>query len=178
MPDKKNKIDENYWKILNAALELDVKKGHLKWTVSDLSRKSGITRSLIYYYFGRSKVGILNEAIKLIGSEMAGLTPEREQMWNMGEFISSMQKARRTYENAPYLSIFISEHIQRDNDIGDAIRKIQDGFLKKIERHYKTSTKSVRNAIYGIYWGLLFAPLQDASSHEVVLTEAKKLLFK
>ncbi|MCB0357357.1 MAG: helix-turn-helix transcriptional regulator, partial [Bdellovibrionales bacterium] len=109
MTDKKSKVDENYWKILNAALELDVKKGHLKWTVSDLSRKSGITRSLIYYYFGRSKSSILNEAIKLIGHEVAGLTPEREEMWNLGDFIASMKQARRTIENAPYLSLFILE---------------------------------------------------------------------
>ena len=174
----KNKIDENYWKILNAALELDVKKGHLKWTVSDLSRKSDITRSLIYYYFGRSKAGILNEAIKLIGSELTGLTPEREEMWGMGDFISSMTKARNTYENAPYLSIFIAEHIHRDTELGEMIRKHQNAFLKKIERHYKTSDKSVRNAIFGIYWGMLFAPHQDASTHEVILSEAKKLLLK
>ncbi|MCB9025760.1 MAG: TetR/AcrR family transcriptional regulator [Bdellovibrionaceae bacterium] len=174
----KNKIDENYWKILNAALELDVKKGHLKWTLSDLSRKSGITRSLIYYYFGRSKAKILNEAVKLIGSELAGLTSEREELWNMGDFVSSMNKARKTYENAPYLCLFFLEHLQGSSELSDELRKIEKEFLKKIERHYKIENPSVRNAIFGIYFGMLFAPHQDASTYEVVLTEIKKILFK
>lgn len=178
MNTKKNNIDDNYWKILNAALELDVKKGHLKWTLSDLSRKSGITRSLIYYYFGRSKAEILNEAIKLIGNELAGLTPEREELWNLGDFVNSMNKARSTYEKAPYLSLFFLEHINSPNEMGNAIRKIESDFLSKIERHYKMKDVSVRNAIYGIYFGLLFAPHQDASTYKVILTEAKKLFIR
>ena len=93
--------DESYWIILSSAMDLDVKKGHLKWTMSDLSRKSKITRSLIYYYFGREKAEILEEAVKLIGHELAGLNEERLEMWKRGEFLDSLLAAREIIEKAP-----------------------------------------------------------------------------
>ena len=73
----KTKKDEAFWKILNAAIELDYKKGHLKWTMTELSRRSGVTRSLIYYYFGRQKAAILKEAVKIVGEEFVGLNERR-----------------------------------------------------------------------------------------------------
>ena len=51
--------DETYWKILDAVIALEIRRGHQKWTISELSRLSGITRTLIYYYFGKSKLEIL-----------------------------------------------------------------------------------------------------------------------
>ncbi len=161
--------DDNYWKILDAALELDVKKGHLKWTLSDLSRKSGVTRSLIYYYFGRAKVDILNVAIKLIGTELVGLTKERDQLWAEGKFTDSLVMARSVLIKAPYLSIFISEHIGRDNDIGKIIRDIQVQFLEKVRKYLKINDDAKVRAIFGIYWGLLFAPMQGDETYRLAL---------
>jgi len=43
--------DDTFWKVLNTAIILDFNRGHLRWSMSELSRSSGITRSLIYYYF-------------------------------------------------------------------------------------------------------------------------------
>ena len=47
--------DETFWSVLYSAIELDFKRGHLRGTMSELSRMSNVTRSLIYYYFGKSK---------------------------------------------------------------------------------------------------------------------------
>ena len=41
-------------------------KGHLKWSLSDISKHSGVTRSLIYYYMGKEKEQILEEAIRFM----------------------------------------------------------------------------------------------------------------
>ena len=158
--------DDNFWKILDAALELDVKKGHLKWTLSDLSRKSGITRSLIYYYFGRSKESILNEAIKLIGTELAGLNKKREKLWLEGQFLESLIEARSIFDKAPYLHLLIAEHIGRDTELGVAVRDIQTRFIAKINRVFKLSDNNKSRAIYSLYWGMLFAPMQDKKTYE------------
>ena len=58
MPNK----DETYLKILQTVLRLEFQKGHLKWSISEISRISGVTRSLIYYYFGQKKEEIMEEA--------------------------------------------------------------------------------------------------------------------
>jgi AcrR family transcriptional regulator len=127
--EKKDKI---YWAVLSSAIELDFKKGHLKWTLSEVSRKAKVTRSLIYYYFGRSKIGILEEACRVIGDELIGLTPQI-QMWQDGKFIDSLKLARSPYPKAPFLSSFIQSHIRKDNATGENLRHLEKQFLKRIE---------------------------------------------
>lgn len=54
MTDQNSK-EEVYFKICNAVLKLEVVKGNLAQKISDISKESGVTRSLIYYYFGKEK---------------------------------------------------------------------------------------------------------------------------
>lgn len=161
--------DEVFWKVLNAALELDIKKGHLKWTFSDLSRRSGITRSLIYYYFGPSKVAILDAAILVIGEELVGLTPGRLQMWKDGLHIESMVEARSLFEKAPFIPIFIMIHQQAATPMGEALRKIETDFLNKIKAFHPTLQSDTIRAIYAIYFGCTFAPGVDRGAIQQVI---------
>lgn len=173
-PKNENPKDENYWKILNAALELDVKKGHLKWTVSDLSRKSRVTRSLIYYYFGRSKLELLKEAIHLIGSEISGLTSSRDQLWGDGDLLESLGRARAIYEKAPFICQFIYEHQNQSNEIGISLREVQDRFREKLKKYFSVEESAGVRALFGVYWGLLFAPEQDHESHQIAIEYLKR----
>lgn len=157
-PDK----DDTFWKVLNVALELDFKKGHLKWTISELSRKSGITRSLIYYYFGQSKEGILNAAVKVIGEELVGLTPKRLEMWKSGQFIESMEQARAISAHAPFIGSFILTHRERDTAIAKGLRKVESDFITKIAQFFPHLTDHQVRAIYAIYFGCAFSPLVDS----------------
>lgn len=73
--------DKKFWTILETAIDLDFKKGHLRWTLSELSRAWGMSRPLIYYYFGQSKSKLLEEAVRLVGSEIMGLSEARLKLW-------------------------------------------------------------------------------------------------
>lgn len=170
----KNSKDEAYWKVLSHAIELDIKKGHLKWTLSDLSRQSGITRSLIYYYFGRSKVDIIRAAVKLIGEDLCGLSEERRKMWEDGRFAESMLMARQLYDRMPYIGSFILEHRHRPTDIGAALREIEKEFLNKIKGYFKCQNEGEIKTIFSIYWGLSFAPLVDRDVIQRVMGILKK----
>lgn len=167
--EEKPSKDKNFWKVLSAALELDVKKGHLKWTLSDLSRKSKITRSLIYYYFGRSKLDILKAAIKVIGDDVVGLTEERNRLWMEGKFEDSLWEARNVFENAPFIPSFIMEHRDRENEVGVELRALEKGFLKKIQDFFPHLSEAQVKAIYSIYWGLIFSPLADKESLNIAI---------
>lgn len=46
-------------KISQVILQFESQKGSLKWSVSEVSRESQVTRSLIYYHFGRKKNELL-----------------------------------------------------------------------------------------------------------------------
>ncbi len=168
MSEAKTK-DQTYWVLLDAAIELDIKKGHLKWTLSDLSRKSDITRSLIYYYFGKDKQDILKEAIKLIGEELIGLNEKRMELWKKGQFAESMKEARQFYENAPYLPLFIMENRNKQNEIGEALRSIELGFVNKLKAFFTNCDETQITSIFAIYWGLAYSPrISDASINQVV----------
>lgn len=66
-PMSKDKSKEEiYFAVCNAILRMEMVKGYLRWTLSDISRFSGVTRSLIYYYFGKEKETILDEAYRVI----------------------------------------------------------------------------------------------------------------
>lgn len=165
---KKEKItkDESFWRILSSALDLDVKKGHLKWTLSELARKSGITRSLIYYYFGRSKIGILKEAVSVIGNELIGAVKEREDLWEQQRLEESMLKARSIYEKTPSIGIFYLENIHKNNEISVELRTINKKFTNRLRKYFPEATKEEIEALYTIYWGMCFVP--DLSSNGVL----------
>jgi len=170
MANTENKTkDQTYWALLDAAIELDIKKGHLKWTLSDLSRKSNITRSLIYYYFGKDKQDLLKEAIKLIGEEYIGLNEQRMELWKKGQFADSMKEARQFTENAPYLPLFVLENRTKPNEIGDSIRSLEVDFETKLKTFFPNCDETQITSIFAIYWGLAYSPkISDASINQVI----------
>jgi len=168
--------DASFWKILSSAMELDVKKGHLKWTLTDLSRKTKITRSLIYYYFGRSKLSILNEAIELIGDQFTGQTEERYELWKKGMLLESMIRTREIYDKAPYISQFILEHRVQQNEVGDRIRSKERAFRAKLKSFYPNLDKDQIQAVFSVYWGMCFAPGMTNDGIERVVYFLKKIL--
>jgi AcrR family transcriptional regulator len=150
--------DENYWSILNTAIALDVRHGHLKWTMMALSRQSKVSRTLIYYYFGKSKLTILSEAVNLFGSEFAGQTSLREEQWKSGHLAETFLASRKLIEKLPTLLPFYFSNRGKDNDLGRAIQSHEKDFLSKVKRFFPHLSNPERLALYGIFWGLVFAP--------------------
>src|SRR4051812_25454632 len=107
---RQTKKDDAYWKILNAAIALDFRKGHQKWTLSELSRTTGITRSLIYYYFGKDRGSILNEAIRLLGEDFFGFTTAKLKLWSEGKVAEAVLTTRKAMEFSPALPAFYLAH--------------------------------------------------------------------
>lgn len=166
------KRDEAFWKILNSALELDFKKGHLKWTMSDLSRKSGITRSLIYYHFGRSKLGILEEALRVIGEEFIGIGPERIAMWKKGEIAASVLRTREIYQNSPFLCQFYLNHRTRPTEVGESLRRLEQEYLKKLKAFFPTAKDADVRALFAVFFGVSFSPFVD----DTVITRITEII--
>lgn len=155
---EKNKKDDIYWKVLNCALELEVKKGHLKWTMTELSRKSKITRSLIYYYFGRSKMDILQAAVAIIGEEFIGMSEKRIDMWKKGEFEAGLYEVRQFYDKMPWLCAFYLNYRTRPNEIGEALAKIDKAFKRKLKQNAPNATPAQINTLFAVYFGIAWSP--------------------
>lgn len=178
MTTENKEKDQTYWKVLSAAIELDFKKGHQKWTLSELSRKSKVTRSLIYYYFGRSKMSILDEAIKIIGDELVGLNDSRMTLWKQGRFVESLLEARFFHQKAPFISSFVMAHVRADNSIGERLREIEQSFISKIRSFFPQLSNPEVDAVYAIYWGAVFCPIGDENSMMLVMKSLNQTFFK
>lgn len=168
--------DATFWKVLNAALELDFKKGHTKWTMSELSRKSGITRSLIYYHFGRSKLAILDLAIQVIGEEVVGISPERMALWKDGGWSASLRRTREVTSQAPFLGSFYLMHRDRPTDVGKSLRSLETNYMKKLQIMFPRLEPGEHRALFGVFFGVAFSPHVDDEAIEFFVAAIKTLI--
>jgi AcrR family transcriptional regulator len=150
--------DETYWKILNAAVILDIRHGHQRWTMTQLARSSGVSRTLVYYYFGKSKQDILNEAVALFGSELSGMAPWRLTLWEQGRLAETFHETRRIYGRVPALLPFFLLHRGLDTEIGRAIRRHEGAFRSKIARFFPDRPAADREVAFALFFGVSFAP--------------------
>lgn len=167
--------DSTFWKVLNAALDLDFKKGHLKWTMSELSRKSGITRSLIYYHFGRSKSNILREAIMVIGEEVVATDPKRMAMWRDGKWADSVRVSREIAVHSPTLCNFYLLHRDRPTEIGAVIRDLETNYVRKLQKLFPEFPPAGIKALNAFFFGIVFSPNVDEETVEIAVQSLKKL---
>jgi AcrR family transcriptional regulator len=178
MKDKKPTKDETYWKVLNCAVELEIRKGHLKWTMTELSRKSNVTRSLIYYYFGRSKLEIVEAAVSIISEEFAGLSTKRMQMWQEGRLEESLLEARSFHDKAPHLCTYYVSFRDKPNAVGDALKKSEASFRGKLKKFIPNASKEQINTIFAVYFGMVYAPKVGPKEIKVFIEIMKDILKK
>jgi AcrR family transcriptional regulator len=150
--------DEIYWKVLKAAMVLDYKRGHQKWTMAELARQSGVKRPLIYYYFGKSRLDILLAAVKVLGEECFGLSNGRIELWRTGRVNESVKASRAVVQEHKDLAGFYFLHRAKDNPVGDALRHLEKKYAQKIEKFFPTLSKSQQQQLGAFFFGLVFAP--------------------
>lgn len=127
----KPKKDDVFYSICHTVLKLEVGKGNLKWTVSDISKESGVTRSLIYYYFGKEKEVILEEAYRYMLDTMFNLKREGS--------LGIKQRMRLTLERLqemPYLFVLYYLKKNSDSQIGELIRKAEQMLMENFKKDY------------------------------------------
>lgn len=158
--------DKNYFSILNAVLRLEVVKGHLRWKIADVSRLSGVQRTLIYYYFGKSKESILENAMKAIGEEFFGFTSERLQLWKDGKVKESVMRSREMISKAPHLVEFFFHWRHQKGEISTMLKKLERNYPKKLREIFPHLSELDADAAYTIFWGMVLMP--DLSEQVVV----------
>jgi len=153
-----------FWKILNTAIELDFKKGHMRWSMSELSRESAITRSLIYYYFGKDKLQILLEAVKALSTHVLGLDPRRMAQWKEGRIREAILEGYQGVQLSPMLPIFYMLHRKREGLIGDAFRDMEEKYLEKIRSIFPNFSEDERRILFGFLFGVVVTPFTTETS--------------
>ncbi len=153
--------DSTWWLVLKAAIELDVKRDHLKWRISDLSRASGVSRSLIYYYFGRDRTVILSEAIRMFGEHMAGTANTNMELWSKKAYAEALFEAKQILKRIPLLMVFYFTHREADSEIGELIRHYEKKGVQKRKKFHPSLDDSGARALFALQAGIsMFSPLK------------------
>lgn len=174
MPKPRPTKEAIYVQVLSAAIELDFKKGHQKWTMSDLSRASKIGRSLIYYYFGKSRESLLLDAVKMIGEDLFGLSPSRLELWKQGRMIDSILISKKFAEQGLHLGAFYLAHRYKDSVVGKAIRDLENRQARKLQQFYPRRSEDDLRMFLAFFMGIVFAP----ETSEATARKAAKLLLR
>lgn len=165
--------DKVYWRILNAAILLDIRWGHMKWSMTQLAAAAKVTRSLIYYYFGRNKFDILVHAVKLVGLKFAGATEERHKFWQDGKFAESFNLTREMIAQTPALVPFYDLNRDKDNEIGEVIRSHEQSFKRKIKLFFPQLDANGVDSVFALIVGIVFTNQLDekgvATATEILL---------
>jgi AcrR family transcriptional regulator len=144
-------------KVLIAALQLDQKFGHQRWTMVQLAKTSGVSRPLIYHYFGKSKIGILEEGVRLIADEIA-FSEERVKMWKRGDLESAYLGTRRFMARFPGLDAFYFAHRGEATQLGETIGAMEREFFRKLKTFFPKAAQARLEALFGLAIALTFAP--------------------
>ncbi len=118
-----------YFAVCSAILKLEIEKGHLKWSITDISKVSEITRSLIYYYFGKEKDVILKEAYHFIFEVF--FTPPMNT--RTGSVTTRMKKTLIDLGYMPYLFVLYYLQKNTDSEVGQMLRKAETQLLAYLE---------------------------------------------
>lgn len=150
--------DEIYWKVLKAAMALDFKRGHCRWTIAELSRASGVSRPLIYYYFGKSREDILLASVKVLGEECFGLSDRRITLWKNGDFKKSVKESRKFIQEHQDLAAFYFAQRAKPHFVGEALRELERKYEQKLKAFFKNASESEIHTKIALLFGCVFAP--------------------
>ncbi len=154
-----------FFKVLHSAIDLDYRKGHLKWTMSDLARKSGIKRPLIYYYFGKEKADILREAVRLVGEVITKIEDWRDLKAEERQQSAGLKRARQISQQLPNLASFYLDRRSENSCIGEELRTLERRFLDRLKIKYGRLSDQDARIITAVYQGFLFSPLLESEDY-------------
>ncbi len=151
--------DEIFFAVCSAILKLEFAKGHLQWSVSDVARTSGITRSLIYYYFGKEKSTVLKEAYRFVTQiffdrRSRDLTPENSNTQNSGHMIQ-LKATLVDLQKMPNLFVLYYLNKNADNEYGQMIRKAEQKLIKDLHKSFPNLSHQEIQKFYLLELGCL-----------------------
>lgn len=154
---KKSK-KENIQAVLDACIQLEVTKGHLQWTFMDLSRVSGVTRSLIYYYFSDSKKTLLRKAVQQMADRFLNIRFQNIQRMQQGEIFALVRSTRQGLRKNPYILQFYAKHRLEGTEFNQIFEKAEQNFYENMAHTLPQRWKDLSRVLWALIFGLAIQP--------------------
>ena len=164
--------------ILNEVLMAEVMKGHLKWKVADIARKLNVSRSLLYYHFGKSKEDILKSCYDLISQEFYGLNLDKAPLRLLDDRIiaEALMKTQSIYLKNPAIVVFFHRWRIKPSEIQTQILKIENQFRAQLQAVFPELSSLEITALHTLMHGVVTSPFTSAEAVQIVASVIKKFL--
>jgi AcrR family transcriptional regulator len=149
---KKTTKAEKMFHISACILVLDIRKGHLSWKVTELVKKSGISRALIYRYFGSNKEKMLKIALKLFVEHFYGF---EEKTLSFSEVVGN---ARRYIINYPDAALFYQKVRMGNSELSRYFQEVEIRFRKKLAKEFPMFSEHQILIMHACIHGMVTAP--------------------
>jgi AcrR family transcriptional regulator len=154
---------------LESVIELEMTKGHLRWKMSDLARKSGVSRPLLYYYLGKDRKSIFKQAVDYYVAVFLDFRLERAEKVRKGQIIELITVARSRLKKNPYFFQFYAKHRFENTEVSPIFHAAE----KKYFEHLKASLPPHWHHLTRVMWALVFglAVQPDITSDDLKAAE-------
>lgn len=162
-------------RIMEAVIELEMTKGHLKWRMSDLARVSRVTRSLLYYYFGKDTREILHQAVTYYIMVFLEFRVERMEKIKRGEVLDLIAVARKRLRKNPYFLQFYAKHRLEETDVSPLFRKAEKHYYENLKETLSPKWRSLARILWALIFGLAVQPSvsdDDLKAAEAIVRRA------
>lgn len=155
--------------IMEAVIELEMTKGHLKWRMTDLSRVSGVTRSLLYYYFGQDKKHIFREAVQYYIIEFFDFRIERAEKVKRGQIVELISLTRKRLRKTPYLLQFYAKHRLEKTEVSVQFEQAEKKYYENLKESLPKKWHPFARVLWAFVFGLAVQP--DLNDEELKTAE-------
>ncbi len=157
-------------RIMEAVIELEITKGHLKWRMADLARVSQVTRTLLYYYFGKDTKNIFKQAVDYYISQFLDFRIERAEKIKKGEIIELISIARKRLLKNPYFLQFYAKHRLENTEVSTLFQKAEKKYFESLKETLPARWKPLARILWALVFGLAVQP--NLSNEELQSAEA------
>jgi AcrR family transcriptional regulator len=159
--------------ILETMLSLEAAKGHMQWKISDLARAAKVSRSLIYYYFGRSKREIVETGVDIVAAEYFGLTQETVDLLRQRRGWETVLRTRERILSRPAFAVFYLRWRTFDSPLRTRLVKIEERYQRMLREAFPHLSMSRVVGLHGILYGIVTAPFLTTEA----IDEVRELLL-
>ena len=171
-----NSKNEKFFRISLSIFALETAKGHLRWKVTELEKKSKVSRTLIYRYFGKNKAEIFKNRLEIFLNEFYGFA---DTLNSPSNFAEQIEGARRLLKENRDAVIFYQKWRLTDSPIKDIFIKTEEKFRKKLKKMFPHLSSEEILLVHSCMHGLVTSPfLEPKEAKKLFEALEKKGLFK
>ena len=152
-------------KIIPIVINLEIRKGHLKWSITNIAMLAGVSRSLVYYYFGKTKQEILANALRELVNDFYGLTDEKLNL----PLVDSLKSSHASYKLNPSYATFFQRWRLTESFLAAIFIEVEQRYEQRLHLIFPKADANQLKALHGLFHGIVTAPYLDPLSIEAAV---------